>query len=485
MADNYFDDDKQAADLLEGVISPLSAKGMDPDEAVVNRDAALARIVGNAQPQVNVGGQPTPASQPPTPVQPPANDGVPGAVTPSGSPQKTWKDYANKALQGQLDATGAAADDLKKWQSLPDPNEAIAPLEEQRSKAAQYIDPMQKQYRPSVGQRILRGVQATLTGGLPGAVTANYGAPNKQYGRDVQKQNQTVGGLDQQISVARKNYEDASNRLKALAQEQGKVATGYKDVASGAGEMQKDETTAAKNANETPEAKAKEKGLVTKEEYEQRSKILQSDPTMAKQPGGAKAYYLATGRLPDPRQATAEEVMFGKSLQAWERDPANKGKVPTVDDMNKIVAASKGNVGKGAGGNNVPAGTRVRIESDKDNAIAKAKKDFQDGISDFNQYIDTWQQAQNRYENEISAATNSDVPHVDIASNVDAQGNWKGPQPASPVAPATQPTPAAPKAAPKGGKPAHGVGDVVSVKGQKVRITGIGKDGKYQGVPAE
>ena len=74
----------------------------------------------------------------------------------------------------------------------------------------------------------------------------------------------------------------------------------------------------------------------------------------------------------------------------------------------------------------IPAGIRDRIESQKNTAINKARASFDNGESSMDDYLDNWQQAQNDYEDRLSAQTGGPIPHTDIRSNVDAKGNWTG-----------------------------------------------------------
>jgi len=135
---------------------------------------------------------------------------------------------------------------LKRFQAQPSEAEALAPLESQRTQAAQYINPQEQQYRPTVGQKILRGLQGVARGGVLGPLAVDYNAPNRQYGRDVAAQTSRVGGIDQQINEARKAWEDASGRIGKEAGLARDVATSYADVGKQIAEQEQAELAAKK-----------------------------------------------------------------------------------------------------------------------------------------------------------------------------------------------------------------------------------------------
>jgi len=242
MAD-YMDDDEQYASLLGNTISPLTAAGIDPDEAAANPQKALQQVASGRQ------AAPTPA---PIPAPSPS---VPASVTKSGDPggQRSWADYVRGSLDKAQSAMDQSQSNIGDIQNQPSENQSVAPLETQRSQAATPIDPNQTKYRPGIGTRIVRGIDAVRRGGILGAVDPKdvggqaYGDPNRQYGRDVARQTQEVGSLDQQIATARKNYEDATNRLKSLATDARSQATGALDIGKTATAQQKEEDAAANN----------------------------------------------------------------------------------------------------------------------------------------------------------------------------------------------------------------------------------------------
>jgi hypothetical protein len=281
MADDtpYVDDDEQSGGLLGKLISPLRAMGIDPDQARANPAAALEAVRSGQAPQTTEVAQnddpgqpgsrqpgdtdyagpqlirrnaaaPAPASSVPASVTPDGNSSGP----PTSSAPKTWQDYARQGLAGQLRATQADEANVNTLASQPTEEQTVAPLEQQRTYAAAPINPQDKQYRPGIGTRFVRGLDAIREGGLLAAVDPEdvgetaYGAPNKQYGIDTQRQAQKVASIDQQIATARQAYKDASNRAKDIATQQRAVATGYGDLSKGATGQETTENIAARNA---------------------------------------------------------------------------------------------------------------------------------------------------------------------------------------------------------------------------------------------
>ncbi len=121
----------------------------------------------------------------------------------------------------------------------------------------------------------------------------------------------------------------------------------------------------------------------------------------------------------------------------------------------------------------IPPGIRDRIESQKNTAINKARASFDNGESSMDDYLENWQQAQNDFEDRLSAQTGGPIPHTDVRSNVDGKGNWIGnrgsAQSARPSGFVTQ----------KGNKVS--VGDPVNVNGRRGVVTGFNaRSGKAQ-----
>ena len=369
MANSSFADDLD-------VFSPLTANGIDPDEARANRAQALAKmqqqnpyVTAADDPGANKAGEVHQPTIPPAAVASVSAPALPANISPSGSAtgaasssaaapaaaKPVWADYARQGIEGQLGALSAATKNDATLQSMPSEDDAVDPLEAKRAAAATPINPQQDQYKPSLTQKILRGIGGFSKGGVLGAVDPSlvgkpgYSAPNRQYAIDTAQQTGNVASLDQQIDTARKNFADTSKRITAQAAERRSTAAGYKDVGQQVTGQEKAENDAAKvpidqqNAdaesqkafNGSPDAKAQ----ISQNELDQAQK--QADQLHLT--GTNRTLFLANGKIPDPRQATAEEVSIGQATAAWHRD--NPGKQPSLNDINTIRQAAAGRGG--------------------------------------------------------------------------------------------------------------------------------------------
>lgn len=118
-----------------------------------------------------------------------------------------------------------------------------------------------------------------------------------------------------------------------------------------------------------------------------------------------------------------------------------------------------------------------KIESQKNDAIAKAQKDFNSSVIQKDDYLDQWQAAQDNYEQRIEDASGQGVPHVTIRDNVDPNTlEWHGKAPAQQQSQAQQQRPAAPaqQAQQSQARTFQYKGQTFSV-GQKVNVQGKGQ----------
>lgn len=366
--------DAAYADLLPA-LSPLE----DPDAAMLDRKATMAKLLGTdgqaAPPswldQIKAGMQDDPtqtasAAPPAQPAAQPTAAPVPAGVTPSGSVTKPSLSAQNAATIGTMQGDyGKASQDVQREADQPDIGTQTASLEAQRAKDAAPInayDPttgkLLAAYKPSFGQRLMRGAEGVLRGGVltpaailgaidPTAVGGTaYGAPNAQLGRDQQQQQGRVASDDQQLQNAAANWKSANERLKQVANDRRALATMGKDVTGANVEQQKvpidqqnadtgsqnADTAAAVAYNNSPAAKA----ATTQAEFEAAQK--QADTLGLK--GTNRTLFLANGKIPDPRQATSEDIALSQATAAWHRD--NPGKEPGLKDVMSIRQAIQG-----------------------------------------------------------------------------------------------------------------------------------------------
>jgi hypothetical protein len=154
------------------------------------------------------------------------------------------------------------------------------------------------------------------------------------------------------------------------------------------------------------------------------------------------------------KDAIFKKVEDGKDISTDERkliglDPKSKVEVTKTgeivalnsDGTYKTLRSSQEEYEpktKTVAGTKIPKAVQDKIISQKNDAIAAARQQFLYGQEDatdpkkakigFDEYIDRWQQAQDKYEERIETMTGEPVTHVDVRSNVDEHGNWKGPK---------------------------------------------------------
>ena len=250
-----------------GAVTSIASPGPDPRQPgssnyggpqLQRRPAPVAAVstpttASRRVPSIG-GGMPSSVTGNPAPGTVPAAASPSGNPTPNGSAPMTWRDMVQAGLVGQKRNADAASQTVSGLANQPDEATVEAPLEAERAKLAQPIDPNQQQYKPGVGTKIIRGLDAVRRGGVLGAFdpadvgAKAYSAPNRQYDVDTQQQTKKVAGVDQQLSQAAQAYKAASDRAKALRQEYGAAATSYNDITKGATEQETAENNAAKDA---------------------------------------------------------------------------------------------------------------------------------------------------------------------------------------------------------------------------------------------
>lgn len=373
MADN----NAAIADLLPAITDPLGQAGIDPNDALRDIPGAMAKLNGTAdapepawfeeaqniappRPGTPTGrfsqnGNPLPSGlhtpQNPTdmpdaalaPASPPAAPAVPASVTPTGDPTTpkpvpSWADLQRTNVTKGMNSldTGDAA--LEAMRQQPDLATQTATLEAQRARDAAPLDP--SNYKPTFGQKLLRGVTAAARGGfttplaLAGVINPKlvgqpgYNDPTRQYTIDTSRRAAEVSSDDQQLTKAAADWKALSDRQKALATDTRSQADSRKGIAT--------EINGQENAeNNSPEGKA---GTETAEFA---ARGTQADSMGLK--GPQRTMFITNGRLPDPKQPTAEDNAMWQATQAWHRD--NPGKQPGVADVNDIQQSARGLLG--------------------------------------------------------------------------------------------------------------------------------------------
>ena len=272
--------------------SPLASNDIDPQDAVANKEEVMARLAarqnGLVHPVANTSGTipqaiAAPASWAPAPKGPPGANApnppsesassatVPGSVTPSGNATTTPttsatgipgvitpagttppKDFYGLGQTEALNATQAANANVRRWQSRPLTSTATDPLEAARIAASTPTTStgpdgkLLPQYRPSVGQRIVRGVQGAAQNGIRGVLTAPYGAPTDAYTAQENARKANLSSIDQQMVYRQKADTLDNTQLKDIGTAGTNVASRFSAIANGGVAKQNADTTAGK-----------------------------------------------------------------------------------------------------------------------------------------------------------------------------------------------------------------------------------------------
>jgi hypothetical protein len=249
-------------------------------------------------------------------------------------------------------------------------------------------------YKPSVWGEIGRGVRGALvgglTGGIPGALVGAiepqdirggtaYGAPDKAYQTTEANREAALTSDQGQRAATLQNFKDLTDRRKGIAGVLRDVATSENDAGKQAAELtnastnqvkaqteqQKADTEAATRKDNSPEGVA----ALTEAQFNERTKLADRLNLQ----GSMRAILLANGKLPDPRQATAEEIARSQALRTFVQQ--NKRQPQTMDEINSINAAASGRL-KDEGGEAQPPAVSSAVAA----AVGK-KEEYEKGAT--------------------------------------------------------------------------------------------------------
>jgi hypothetical protein len=460
-------DDKYSSNLDSGDLAkyPSAATPLSIDELMAIRDVPVPAY-SQGYPRAETAGQGTP---------PPAGASAPAAAAPipaTASPT-TAQDYSMAGLAGLQREMGAAAgaeneiptdnpklDALNQKaaaKSAPTPLRTMTP-EDTAAGRSEGTGAMLAQYKPTVMQRIGRGVRSGavgyLTGGIPGGLVGAiepqdirggtaYGAPNASYGREEAERKQELGDTQAQAAVAKEAWKARVDATAAKAKQidaSGKLAG---DLTTGANANVKNANefvdAAARNANETPEAKAKAKSLEMLANFD----AWNTQANRLGLTGQNATFFRANGKLFDPRQATAEEIARSQALSVWRQN--NPGQKLTMEALEQINTTAAGRPDKGSGAP-IPPALANKILDEKKSAMDAAttllrdRRDKAGGRYTQQNWLADMQEAQDKYESALEEAGGT-ANHMTIQPD----GSWKpdtaAPAPAAPNA-AAKPQPA-------------------------------------------
>lgn len=455
-------DDAVYSDLLDA-LSPLTKAGIDPDDARMDRAGTMAQLLGpddtpepnwadkaraeyddqqqQAAPTPAQGDTPAPQLSPngnPLPQglnsrQPQPTPAVPAAVTPTGDASTpSLADRNSKSIGIMETNLQRASQDVQNEAAQPDLATQTAVLERQRANAqARQVadenpyDPktgkMRAEYKPSFGQRLVRGVEGFAGGGVLGLLDPQvggakaYGAPNKQFGIDQQQDAGRVAGADQQLTNAAANYKATSERLGKIAAERRAVVTSGMDTTKANNAQQQIPIDQERVDNDSAAAKAAAVGKTIDVRYAEGKKQGLKGTELER-------YTLGLGQeefAPNPAIIEHQQALAG-----WKHD--NPGKTPGLEDWRTINAAASGSEIKGAPGSKpIPPALQNKILDEKKAAMDTATSYYRDGQDKGGQpfkqtdWVNAMQDAQDKFESAIEAEGGT-VDHMTIGTD----GSW-------------------------------------------------------------
>jgi hypothetical protein len=511
--DNPWADSEDLARASQGTVSPLADAGYDPDELAAN-PAMRAQVMQQFSGQQSIGGVAPPRSARPAAQaspqdasqggdaavapQLPTPSGISSAsVSPSGSSggNTTTQPQAPPATAGSLGlealkrsmALGQQSTDIAS-QVANDPGPDLTALEADRTAHAMptpYRDPQTgkvldsaEQYKPGVGTRILRGIDAVRKGGVlaafdPGSVGATpYGAPNQAYQTAEGVRQATLSSDDQQLKERMDAFKDRTAARSKAGTDLRAGATSYNDAAKNAAELQNADTRqteADQKAKDAKDNSPEGAAALSQAQFDQRGK--QADALHLR--GANRDLYMANGKIPDPRQATSEEVARSQALQVFRQ---KNGRGPaTMDELNEVNAAASGRL-KGEGQDD-PVGPIVADSTGKkqefiNNYARQADGTYlRNGADKFSvTQGDKLTGAQyNQMVDQFRLDANTKLARHGAQIDATGQVQRRGPATPTPVTPASGPPP----------------GATHVYKDAKGNVAGYAVDGKYVAVGAQ
>lgn len=354
-------------------MGPVSAPAQPAADPMGNVGAEMARAVGAAPPA------PRPTGGPGGPV---------GSTTPppSGTVDPKLEALGVGALGSESDV---AAKQVQTAEQLGTVDPAIAQLTAQREKDTQAA-PNPADYKPGFGTRVWRGLRSGLlgiaAGGLPGAVIGaldpgyfgkSYGAPTDAYDMAVEANKRQVAQDAQELADAQALFTAKQNALKLQQAGLEQGGQTYGRVGSGVTANENASTDAAKlpilreqadaqlqNAqNNSPAGRA----ALSNTEFQQRQQ--QADRMGLR--GENRTLYVLNGRVPDPRQATAEEVATAQATRIFTEE---HGHAPqTLAEYQEVQQAARGGASGGGGDANLRTAAKIAADQVKAMEASKAK----------------------------------------------------------------------------------------------------------------
>ena len=382
---------QQSAQIAQGGPAPaIAPRGPVPAAPAPTAPTPrlMSRVIdkGPAAPAATGAGRSVPETLGPAAdavTAPAASNPAAPSPTPTAAP---WQADAAEAARGELDLAKQAQGAFTALPSAPDTAGIDTRIETESlptNRAATDPATGKPLYKPTVGQRIVRGLEGFAAGGIPGVLDPKrygataYGAPNAAYqtaeaGRTqaLQSDEQKKADLLARFNLASKTALDRAKGIETVAPDYKDAGTVATDAQNAQTNQQKADTAAAAEQNRATEASPAGKAAVTQAEFDQYGKEADNLHLT----GYMRSLFIGNkGKLPDPKQATAEETARATAMrtfrQQYGRDPQ------TLDEINQV---------------NASAGGRLKDESLSDTPPDPVRAAAQSGLANVTAYTTQW-----------------------------------------------------------------------------------------------
>jgi len=443
---------------LSSLISPMRAAGLDSNDP--RALALFAKMQGGG---VGVPGAPDAAAPPVAPAASAQPVGVPPGSTPAPAPVLTGRPIAKPVVPGTVTPSGESqgtADDLAAQAR------SETALQEAQAKRAQDLrDPatgkLLQEYRPSIGQRIVRGLEGFARGGVRGALDAKYGAPNQAGQQELRREDSDIAMGQQSLAEQARRFKERqeaarADRLEAQANQPPKQTPEKPErVVDAAGHVHYVTPSQIEQSGQyfDPSTYNKENAPDrVPTTYEQTVIAAENE----KEPNGP--LHRGAQRMIDTEKKKFQAANPGRQptdMELWNQAfQSEYGRKPNAEEIASRKVAGGGTAGGAAARPVSDAGNRAKltaIEKEKDIALRQGtdkykfdgtnwvnRKDAEDTMTPA-EWRQSRQDIQDAYENKRATETGQEQGHVTL----DKDGNY--PPAAAPAATPAAPTSAAPQ----------------------------------------
>jgi len=212
MADYNMNDD-QPTSQLDAIVSPLRARGIDP-EAVRANPALLQQVLGRAGGPGPAAGlsqvAPQASAAPSTPVT-----AAPASVSPSGQP--STQDIGRTMLERsakELQSVPSISDELAQEKALEERRQAAQGVLAQNLRDPQ-TGKLLPQYRPGIGQRIRAGLSSGK--GIISSLVDPNPAPNLAGQQELRREQGNVAAADQSLNELARRFKESREAATGFA----------------------------------------------------------------------------------------------------------------------------------------------------------------------------------------------------------------------------------------------------------------------------